>query len=289
MRTVTVPARAARNMTVPARAGQRDVRDGSAVGAGTYPFECGADVVTGWHHHDLHQLEYAFEGVAQVETATARYLLPPQQAAWIPAGVEHCTTLTRVRTLSVFFDPAFFDQLSSARVRVLAVAPVLREMVLHARRWPIRRAASDPGADAFFGALAHVIAESLDQEAPLSLPASSDPLVAAAMRVTLDSLAVATLADVCAAVNASERTLRRAFLAQAGMPWRQYLLRARLLRAMALLSQPGPTVLAIAMDVGFESVSGFSRAFRRLTGETPLSYRHRVTAAAPRFRGNVGP
>jgi AraC-like DNA-binding protein len=45
---------------------------------------------------------------------------------------------------------------------------------------------------------------------------------------------------------------------------------------MALLSEPGPTVLAIAMDVGFESVSGFSRAFRRLTGETPMGYRQRV-------------
>jgi AraC-like DNA-binding protein len=156
-------------------------------------------------------------------------------------------------------------------------------MVLHARRWPIHQAArdpaaSDPAAEAFFDALAHVITASLDQEAPLSLPVSSDPLVAAAMRVTLDRMAEVTLADVCTAVCASERTLRRAFQARAGLSWQQYLLRARLLRAMALLSQPGPTVLAIAMDVGFESVSGFSRAFRRLTGETPMGYRQRVMA-----------
>jgi mannose-6-phosphate isomerase-like protein (cupin superfamily) len=59
------------------------------------------ETITGWHTHALHQLEYAFEGVAEVETATARYLLPPQQAVWIPAGVEHCTTLTRVRTASI--------------------------------------------------------------------------------------------------------------------------------------------------------------------------------------------
>jgi hypothetical protein len=93
-------------VTVPARVDHRDVRGGSPAWAGTYPFEVGAEVVTGWHSHDLHQLEHAFEGVAQVETATARYLLPPQQAIWIPAGVEHCTTLTRVRTVSAFFEPA---------------------------------------------------------------------------------------------------------------------------------------------------------------------------------------
>jgi transcriptional regulator GlxA family with amidase domain len=130
-----------------------------------------------------------------------------------------------------------------------------------------------------------VIAASLDQEAPLSLPVASDPLVAAAMRVTNDRLADVTLADVCAAVSASERTLRRVFLARAGMTWRQYVLRARLLRAMAMLSEPGPTVLAIAMEVGFESVSGFSRAFGRLTGETPMGYRQRVMGLGLRTAG----
>ena len=47
------------------------------VRAGTYRLEVGDEGITGWHSHDRHQLEYAFEGVAQVETETARYLLPP--------------------------------------------------------------------------------------------------------------------------------------------------------------------------------------------------------------------
>src|ERR1700722_3085017 len=103
---MVVAARTARNVTAPASHGLVDVRGGSPARAGIYQFEVGGRMATPrWHSHDLHQLEYAFEGVAQVETASARYLLPPQQAIWIPAGVEHCTTLTRVRTLSVFFAP----------------------------------------------------------------------------------------------------------------------------------------------------------------------------------------
>ncbi len=273
-----VPAAAAGIVTVPATLGRRDVRKGSAARAGTYPFEIDDEVVTGWHFHDLHQLEYAFEGVAQVETATARYLLPPQQAAWIPAGVEHCTTLTRVRTMSVFFEPGSGLEAGSA-VRVLAVAPVVREMILYARRWPIDRPVSDPAADAFFQALGHVVAESLDQEAPLYLPTSQDPLVAAAMGYTLAHLANVSLRGLCAAVGTSERSLRRAFHAETGMSWRQYLLHARLLRAMATLALPGPSVLEIATAVGFQSLSGFTRAFRRYTGETPLAYRRRVMPA----------
>jgi AraC-like DNA-binding protein len=48
---------------------------------------------------------------------------------------------------------------------------------------------------------------------------------------------------------------------------------------MALLAEPGPTVLAVATAVGFETTSGLNRAFRRYTGETPLAYRQHVLAA----------
>jgi AraC-like DNA-binding protein len=277
-------------VTAAARLGHRDVRAGSPVAAGSYAYEVGAEVVTGWHSHDLHQLEHAFEGVAQVETDTARYLLPPRQAIWIPAGVEHCTTLTRVRTVSVFFDPAALDPTlheraavpegpAGDRVRVLGAAPVLREMVLHARRWPIDRPRSDPAADAFFAALAHVVVGSLGDQPSLRLPTSRDPLVAAAMRVTAANLRDITLDDVCAAVGTSPRSLRRAFRAVAGMSWRQYVLESRLLQAMAALAEPGPTVLAVATAVGFDSPSGFARAFRRYTGESPFGYRRRVLGA----------
>jgi AraC-like DNA-binding protein len=268
-------------VTAAANLGHQDMRQGSPVLAGSYFFEAGDERRTGWHSHDLHQLEYAFQGVAQVETESASYFLPPQQAVWIPAGVEHCTTLTRVRTASLFFDPRLAIE-AGDRVRVLGVAPVIREMVLYARRWPIGRPSADPVSSRFFATVGELIAESLDEELPLALPTSRHPLVAAAMRYTLDHLGTVTADDLCAAVGASERTLRRAFLAEAGTSWSQYLQQARLLRAMALLSEPGPGVLAVATAVGFGSLSGFARAFRRCTGETPLSYRQRVltTAAA---------
>jgi AraC-like DNA-binding protein len=61
------------------------------------------------------------------------------------------------------------------------------------------------------------------------------------------------------------------------MSWRSYLHESRLLRAMALLAEPGPSVLQVATTVGFESVSAFTRAFGRYRGETPSAYRTRVT------------
>jgi AraC-like DNA-binding protein len=272
---VTVSASVAKEVTVPAKLGRFDPRGESRALAGSYTFEVGQETVTGWHTHDLHQLEYAFEGVAQVETATVRYLLPPQQAVWIPAGVEHCTTLTRVRTASVFFDRAFGIQ-AGERVRILAASPVMREMILYARRWPIGRSSRDRIGDRFFAALGDLVESSLDQELPLCVPTSQHPLVAAAMHYTNANLAHVRVADVCGAIGTSERSLRRVFVTESGMSWSQYLLESRLLRAMALLAEPGPNVLAVATAVGFESMSGFARAFRRYTGETPLGYRQRV-------------
>ena len=254
-----------------------DVRGGGPARAGTFAFDRSDtdEVLTGWHHHDLHQVEYAMRGTVEVETRTGHYLLPPQQAVWIPAGVEHCTTIRRVSTVSVFFAPELVPD-AGDRARVLAAAPVVREMIVYGMRWPVWRTETDAAADVFFQALAGLVSEWLDHEMPLCLPTSSDPLVCAAMAYTQEHLADVTIVEVARAVGVSDRTLRRAFAAATNMSWRRYLLESRLLRAMALLSEPGPTVLDVATEVGFDSVSAFSRAFHAYVGDAPTAYRRRV-------------
>jgi AraC-like DNA-binding protein len=255
------------------------MRGGTPVRAGTFAYE-GPDLVTGWHSHDLHQIEYAFEGVAEVETATAHHLLPPQQAVWIPAGLSHRTTLKAVRSVSVFFEPDMVPEVDD-RARILAAEPVIREMILYGVRWPIDRPESDPTADAYFEALAKVAFEWLDRETPLSLPTSTDPDVAAVMSYTQEHLRHVGVDEVAGAVGWSPRTLRRRFLEATDMTWRSYLSQSRLMRAMALLAEPGPSVLEVATTVGFDSVSAFTRAFSRQRGETPSAYRARVTSPPP--------
>lgn len=276
---MTVSAHSARGLSEPANVAQIELRRGGRVLAGSYLYE-GDLLVTGWHVHDVHQIEYAIGGVVEVETAAGHYLLPPQQAAWIPAGLEHQATMNpSVRTLAVMFDPSLLAD-PGDRARILAVSPLLREMMLYAMRWPIARPGGDPVSDSFFIALANLVAEALDHEAPLSLPTSEDPVVAAAMAFTKDHLQTVTLEQVCRAVAVSERTLRRQFQSEAGLSWRTYLLHARMLRAMALLAAPGQGVAQTASAVGFDSVGSFTRAFAGFCGETPSSYRARVTSSA---------
>jgi AraC-like DNA-binding protein len=276
---MTVSARPDNKPARSANRGLVDMRRGGRALGGSHLYE-GDRLVTGWHSHDLHQIEYAARGTVEVETESGQYLLPPQQAAWIPAGCEHQATIgTAVRTVAVLLDPRLVP-VAGDRVRILAVPPLIREMMIYALRWPIDRTGRDRAADQFFRTLGHLVADALDHEAPLSLPTSADAVVAAAMTYTQDHLDSVTAADVGRAVGVSERTLRRRFESDVRLSWRSYLLQARLLRAMTLLAEPGPTVLDVSTAVGFENVSAFARAFAQRCGETPSAYRRRVSATS---------
>ncbi len=256
-----------------------ELRRGGRALAGSYLYE-GDGLITGWHSHDVHQIEYAIGGVVEVETPAGHYLLPPQQAAWLPLGLAHQATMNPdVRTVAVMFDRTLIPH-AGDRARILAVSPLIREMMIYALRWPIDRPMGDAVSDGFFRTLGNLVSEALDHEAPLSLPTSEDPIVSAAMAYTKEHLDSVTAADVSRAVSVSQRSLRRQFQTAIGLSWRTYLLHARMLRAMALLAAPGQSVADTATAVGFDSISSFTRAFAQFCGETPSSYRRRVGESA---------
>ncbi|MDF3341593.1 helix-turn-helix transcriptional regulator [Mycolicibacterium septicum] len=252
-----------------------ELRRGGRALAGSYLYE-GDGLITGWHSHEVHQIEYALHGVVEVETDAAHYLLPPQQAAWIPAGLQHQAVMNPdVKTVAVMFDPRLIAD-PGDRARIIAVSPLIREMMIYGLRWPVDRAHGDDTSDTFFRTLANLVADALDHEAPLSLPTTEHPIVAAALAHTKEHLASVTAEDVSRAVAVSERTLRRLFTETIGISWRTYLLHARMLRAMALLAGPDQSVQATATAVGFENLSSFTRCFSQFCGETPSAYRSRA-------------
>ena len=234
------------------------------------------DLDVPWHHHDLHQIQYAFEGSIELEDRHGRHLLPRSLAGWIPAGVTHRDSIHRIRSVSILLAP---DSVPDAgdRVRIIRVSPLMRAMVAEAARWPIDRALDETG-HAFFAAFARLCGEWIGCEAPFTLPTAVDPALAAAIAFTRANLAEATLPQTCRAAGLSERTLRRRFQATLGMGWEEYRRRARLMAAAEALSEDRHSVARIAADVGFESQSAFAKAFRELTGETPRAFRMRSGA-----------
>jgi AraC-like DNA-binding protein len=229
-----------------------------------------------WHTHDYHQLIHAIDAPTQIETARGRYVLPTGRAAWIPAGTRHRTLVSETIGASLYFSPGIVTD-SSQRVRVLVASPLMREMIVHATRWPLGASENDPLAASFLHTLALMCGEWLDAELPLFLPGAAHPAIVRAMDYAAADLAGATQAGAVAAAATSERSFRRLFGKETGMGWQAWLGQARIMMAMGLLTE-GRRVTDVAADVGYASLSAFAAAFAKLVGETPMSFRQRQKA-----------
>jgi AraC-like DNA-binding protein len=237
----------------------------------------GMHVDVQWHYHDMHKLLYAFEGAIEVESARGRNLIPRQLAAWIPAGVPHCTSIHGVCWVSIFFSPASVPDIEQ-RVRTVMVSPLMREMLRESRRWPLHESTSDVRGH-FFEAMGSLCGEWIDREAQLFLPTSEDARVKRALDHTARRMDL-NLEDICRHAGISERSLRRRVKTETGLTWETYRHRCRLLQAVTLLSESDEPMSEIAARCGFESPSGFAKAFRQAMGEAPRDYRQRARSAA---------
>src|SRR5262249_24077753 len=89
------------------------------------------DHVIAPHAHDWHQLIYASEGVMWVHTAQGDWVVPPNRAVWVPAGVEHSIELTgRVFVQTIYLAAEIAGELPGQCCAV-NVSPLLRELIIH--------------------------------------------------------------------------------------------------------------------------------------------------------------
>jgi AraC-like DNA-binding protein len=245
--------------------------EGSSLQAGAL-CSSGWTVDSPWHSHDLHQLLYAFEGALTVEGRGGRYRIPHQFAAWIPAGAAHRTTIQRVASGSIFISPSLLSA-SADSPRVIVAPMLLRQMVLHAMRWPLDRSADDVASAAYFACFARLCEEWITNEVTLMLPVSDDERIAEIMEFTRRRITAVTLADVCRKVGMSERSVRRQFAARVGISWEEYRQRLRIHLALDDLDRTQKPIGVIAANNGYESQAAFARAFRAIFGMSPTEYR----------------
>jgi AraC-like DNA-binding protein len=223
------------------------------------------------HRHERAQFIYATAGTMRVAADGSMWVVPPQRALWMPAGVEHGITMlsdVTMRTLYLRDDAAAAMPLSC---RVLPVSPLLRELIVRATELPLQYDEDGPAG--------HVIALLLAelhglQSLPLQLPMPQE----ARLRALCLALLAApgdqrTLREWAQSVNASERTVARLFQNETGLSFGAWRQQARLLEAMGRLGSGAP-VTQVALDLGYDSVSAFSAMFRRAAGASPSAYRH---------------
>lgn len=228
-----------------------------------------ANFVDPRHRHPRAQLLYAASGVMSVVTDSATFVVPPQRAIWMPAGVDHevwCRSAVSIRTLYV-------DAPDDLRreCRVIEVSELLRALILETMALPREY---DPSGRA--GRIVQLLLESIETPTTsvLCVPMPHEPRLLKVCQALIDDPTRADSLDEWAArAFMSRRTFTRLFREQTGMSlaeWRQHV---RLLEAMARLAC-GQPVTTTAYDVGYESPSAFTVAFQRAFGVAPSRYVH---------------
>lgn len=220
------------------------------------------------HRHRRAQLVHAVRGVITVATRSGCWVVPAEQAVWIPARVEHEVSSRGPMSLRTLYVDAAAAAALPRECRVVAMDPLMRALVL--RAMTDSRPADAPER----GRLVAVILDELArlEPAPLHLPLPADPRLARVAAGLMDDPGLEQrLEDWAHAVGASPRTLARLFAAETGMTFTAWRRRLRLQEAVSRLGQ-GHAVTRVAIELGYDSPSAFIAMFRREMGIPPARF-----------------
>ena len=222
------------------------------------------------HQHKRGQLLYAASGVVAVSTPEGAWVAPPERAVWIPAGTQHAVRMAgAVQTRNVLIDPDACPSLSTG-CRVIAVSPLLRQLLITAAELPLDY--EESGRDGLVMQL--LIAEIVGAPViPLAVPFPTHPALAARCQAFLERPHVDDVIDRWAdALAMNRRSFTRLFRRETGMSFAEWRQQACLSVALPRLAA-GEPVTAIALDLGYDSPASFSTMFKRMLGVTPSRYR----------------
>ncbi|MFJ3706477.1 MULTISPECIES: helix-turn-helix transcriptional regulator [Streptomyces] len=216
------------------------------------------------HRHDDHQIAYASTGTIAVTTDAGSWIAPATRALWIPAGTVHQHQAHGELDLHLVGLPAIENPLGLDKPAVLAVSPLLRELIVAYTRAP------DNDSPPHLRLRAVMLDQlTISPEQPLHLPAPTDPLLRELHDILCaDPADNRSLDDLGREIGASARTLSRRLRDNLGLTYPQLRTQIRLHRALILLADDTP-VTAVAHHCGWSSASTFINVFRRTFGHTP--------------------
>lgn len=224
--------------------------------------------VTAAHRHAHGQLFGADTGLVTVGARHGQWVVPATHAVWVPPHEEHS-----MRSHGPFSGWSLYICESAcaalpAALRTIKTSALLRAAVDRASSW------ADAPLDDAQTRLATVMLDEIaatDDEG-LGLPMPRDARLLRVARQLATTPGDQRSLDEWAVVAAvSSRTLSRRFVEETGFTFSQWRQRARLMRAVELLAAEH-AVTAIALDLGYEDVSAFIAAFRRMFGVTPARF-----------------
>jgi AraC-like DNA-binding protein len=221
------------------------------------------------HYHRRAQFLHGGSGVMTVRTEHGAWVVPPQEAVWIPAGIEHSLRMIGpVSTCSLFVLPEMTTEMPTT-CQVFAISPLMRELLLAAVELPVDYA--EKSRDGLLMALTLQELQRL-QPLPLSLPFPADAKLGRRCQQFLARPDASDQIDRWAdALAMSRRSFTRFFKKETGMSFAHWARQACLLAALRRLAL-GEAVTTVALDLGYESPAAFTTMFKKSLGVPPSRY-----------------
>ena len=232
----------------------------------------GARQIFPLHAHRWNQLVYATAGTLTVQVAGARYVITPEQAIWVPTGVQHTTgALSSAEFRNLYIDDAPGLGLPAV-CTVYAVTPLLRALIVE-----LEAVGTRAGEQAYADQLRALVLAQLRRlpAQDFHLPWPASPMLCRICETLLEQPADPRgMEDWGRELGASARTLARRFEREVGMGLRAWRHRLRLFLALQRLCADR-CVTRVALELGYASPAAFSHMFRQEMGCTPSEWRAR--------------
>lgn len=224
------------------------------------------------HSHAWNQFVYATSGTMAVTVARARYVITPEQAIWVPTGVEHSAAALNGVNFRTLYVADSTDLNMPVECTVFNVTPLLRELILELEA--MHRNAMENSDKSYLELLNGLVLEQLRRLPGMNfhLPwPQSNSLQTICDALFSDPADQRSVADWGKELGASARTISRRFEKEVGMSLREWRFRLRLFLALEWLVA-GKNITEIALDLGYSSTSAFTYMFRKEMGCPPSEW-----------------
>ncbi|MGY3694765.1 AraC-like DNA-binding protein [Bradyrhizobium sp. USDA 3240] len=220
------------------------------------------------HSHRKGQLVVASHGSVMCRAPGGLWIVPPQGAVWIPAGVLHSNCMSEAKKVYV----VFIDPQASALPTTcctFTISSLVRELIHRLSVFPPLYPIEGPTSRLGRVLLDELVQMSTEQ---MYLPISADSRLQHLAASLLDDPADRSTVDELAARYAmSERTFARLVLKETGMTFGRWRQRLHILVALQRLST-GSSVQAVSLDLGYETPSAFITMFKKTMSKSPRRF-----------------
>ncbi|WP_424805316.1 helix-turn-helix domain-containing protein [Rhodococcus sp. 27YEA15] len=220
------------------------------------------------HRHPEHQLAWMRQGRMELVIGARHWHVQGDRIVWIPGNVRHEMSLLPPADLISAYARSDLRPAGSRWLQplVLEADPLAVELLvaLADDRVP------DLSRERCRILLYDMLAAAPERQDVLAVPAD-ERARHVATRILANPADPRDLEAWAVETGVSSKTLMRAFVAETGMSYSRWRTRARMYAAVELLSS-GESVTAVAAALGYDTSSGFIKAFRQVFGQTPARY-----------------